>query len=67
MPSRSAGHLVGGAVDDVEGQFRNVVEGATDLGQSCADIEVTLLDLGSEVAFADRDPQVGVAVGSPGS
>jgi hypothetical protein len=55
VPLQEGGHLVGGPVDDVDGQFRHVVEGAADLSEGSADVEVALLDLRGEVALADRD------------
>lgn len=38
-------HLVGGPVDEVDGQSRHVVEGAADPGQGGGDVQVALLDL----------------------
>lgn len=57
MPSMSRGIL--SAVDDMDVQFRDVVEGTADRGQGGADVAVALLDLGGEVALPDGDP-VGV-------
>ncbi|KPC64304.1 hypothetical protein ADL29_12335 [Streptomyces chattanoogensis] len=54
-----------GVQSTTQGQFRHVIEGTAGRGQGGADVEVALLDLGSEVAFADRET-VGVPGNLPG-